>query len=221
MAQYYIMYQGQVTGPMTREQIFAYGVNRDTMVSADGGEWRPLYAYPELMELLASQPAVNQADSYRSSYGFQRQVGFGEAVKAGFSNYFNFSGRASRSEFWWWMLFSWIVSWLFSSFLMPDYTSVVLGSSGDPEAIMSAFEDIFLSPGYIVNCLISLALFIPCLSVTVRRLHDIGRSGWWVFLYFIICVGPIILLVWYCKASQDGENQYGPEPNMTYPEGIN
>lgn len=221
MAQYYIMYQGQVTGPMTREQIFAYGVNRDTMVSADGGEWRPLYAYPELMELLASQPAVNQADSYRSSYGFQRQVGFGEAVKVGFSKFFCFSGRASRSEFWWWILFSWIVSWVLSTFLTPSYTSSIMAASGDPEAMMSAMTDFITSPGYIVSILINLALFIPTLAVSVRRLHDTGRSGWWYLLNFVACIGWIILLVWYCKASQSGENQYGPEPNMTYPEGIN
>lgn len=220
MAQYYIMYQGQVTGPMTREQIFAYGVNRETMVSADGGEWRPLYAYPELMELLSKQ-APQSAEQYRSSYGFQRQVGFGEAVKEGFNKYFNFSGRASRSEFWWWILFSWIVSWVVSTFLTPDYTSVIMQSSGDPQAMMSTMMDFIASPGYIVSAIISLALFIPTLAVSVRRLHDTGRSGWWYLLNFVFCIGWIILLVWYCKASQSGENRYGSEPNMTYPEGIN
>ena len=54
--QYYIMYQGQVTGPMTKEQIFAYGVNRDTMVSAEGGAWRPLYTDRKSTRLNSSHP---------------------------------------------------------------------------------------------------------------------------------------------------------------------
>lgn len=93
---YYIMYNGQVTGPMNREQMFAYGVNRDTMVSADGGDWRPLYTYPELMELLSRGAGV--PPQYMAE---QRQVSFLEAIKIGFSKYATFSGRASRSEFWW------------------------------------------------------------------------------------------------------------------------
>lgn len=217
MAQYYIMYQGQVTGPMTREQIFAYGVNRDTMVSANGGEWRPLYAYPELMELLARQ-APQPAEQYRRSFGFQRQVGFGEAVTMGFKRYFDFSTRSSRSEFWWWILFTQLLSWVISTFLAPDYTSIIMEMSDDPQALISAMSDIVTSPGYIFSNIISLALFIPTLAITVRRLHDVGRSGWWVLLNFILCIGQIILLVWYCQASQETENEYGPVPNMKYPD---
>ena len=58
----------------------------------------------------------------------------------------------------------------------------------------------------------SLAVFIPSLAVSVRRLHDIGRSGWWLLLSLIPLVGAIILIIWYCTDSQPGANQYGPNP---------
>lgn len=51
--QYYISLNGQTIGPMSKEQVLAYGVNRDTLISADGGDWKPLYNYPELMEALS------------------------------------------------------------------------------------------------------------------------------------------------------------------------
>ena len=58
----------------------------------------------------------------------------------------------------------------------------------------------------------SLAMFIPGLAVSVRRLHDIGRSGWWLLLSLIPLVGAIILIIWYCTDSQPGANQYGSNP---------
>ena len=58
----------------------------------------------------------------------------------------------------------------------------------------------------------ALAIIIPSLAVCVRRLHDIGKSGWYYFIGFIPLVGAIILLVWFCQDSQIGENEYGPNP---------
>lgn len=60
--------------------------------------------------------------------------------------------------------------------------------------------------------LYSIAVFIPSLAVTVRRLHDTGRSGWWLLLMFIPLIGPIILLVFLLTDSQPGTNKYGPNP---------
>ncbi len=79
---YYIMYRGQSVGPMTAEQVVAYDVDRDTMVSADGAPWQPLFSYPELMEMLAARPkpAANQNnDSMRIACGILAIVigGFG------------------------------------------------------------------------------------------------------------------------------------------------
>ena len=57
-----------------------------------------------------------------------------------------------------------------------------------------------------------LAVFIPYLAVGVRRLHDTGRSGWWMLIYFVPFIGAIVLLVFFVQDSQDGYNQYGPNP---------
>ncbi len=59
----------------------------------------------------------------------------------------------------------------------------------------------------------SLVFLVPSLAVVVRRLHDIGKSGWWYLFVLIPIVGWILLIVWFCTASQEGENKYGPNPN--------
>ncbi|MDE7388345.1 MAG: DUF805 domain-containing protein [Muribaculaceae bacterium] len=122
---------------------------------------------------------------------YQRQVSFGEAIrKAIVENYCNFSGRASVSEYWWFALFNFILGMA----LTCVFGSGTLGTS--------------------VSGVVSLALLLPGLGLAVRRLHDIGRSGWWLFLCLIPLVGAVILIVWFCKASQPEINQYGPVPNM-------
>ena len=127
---------------------------------------------------------------------YQRQVSFKEAVvRALQQNYCNFSGRASRSEFWWFYLFSCIVSWI---------VSLVVG-------IVSDWNINSLNIG---SWIVILALLLPSLGLSVRRLHDIGKSGWWWFISFIPLVGAIILLVWWCKDSQMEPNEYGPVPNL-------
>lgn len=123
---------------------------------------------------------------------YQRQVSFKEAiVRAIQQNYCNFSGRASRSEFWWFQLFG---------FILNSVIGIVFCWSQDTMSI--------------INCIAGLALLLPSLGLTVRRLHDIGKSGWWIFIGLIPIIGWIILLVWYCKDSQMEPNQYGPVPNM-------
>lgn len=123
---------------------------------------------------------------------YQRQVSFKEAVERAIKqNYCNFSGRASRSEFWWYQLFY---------FILGAIVSILLCWSENGAQI--------------VSYLIGLALFLPSLGLAVRRLHDIGKSGWWVFISFIPLVGGIILIVWWCKDSQMQPNEYGPVPNM-------
>ena len=77
----------------------------------------------------------------------------------------------------------------------------------------AGFGVLFLVPMF----LYMLAIIIPSLAVTVRRLHDTGRSGWWYFICFVPIVGPIILLVFYFSASQPGPNAWGPNPKEPYP----
>ncbi|MDE7153923.1 MAG: DUF805 domain-containing protein [Muribaculaceae bacterium] len=145
----------------------------------------------------------NQIPPYGQPYNqepqyYQRQVSFGEAISRGLSNYCNFEGRASRSEYWWFQLFIFII--------------------GSPFAFIAGFmegmgSDLYIVP-QIIYYLIVLALLLPQLGLFVRRMHDIGKSGWWYFLNFLCCVGPIILLVWEIKDSDPVENEYGPVPNL-------
>lgn len=123
---------------------------------------------------------------------YQRQVTFKEAiVRAIQQNYCNFSGRASRSEFWWFQLFG---------FILNAVIGIVFCWSQDTMNIVTG--------------IVSLALLLPNLGLTVRRLHDIGKCGWWIFIGFVPIVGWIILIVWYCKDSQMEPNEYGPVPNL-------
>jgi len=121
-------------------------------------------------------------------------MSFGEAVSSGFSNYANFSGRTPRSGYWWWVLFTIIVS--------------VVASVVDNVAGLN-YEN--QNAGW-VSTIAGLALLIPSISVLFRRLHDIGRSGWWWLLGLICCIGQIILFVFAQQDSQPGDNQYGPNP---------
>lgn len=63
-----------------------------------------------------------------------------------------------------------------------------------------------------LTCIYFLAVLLPSIAVCVRRLHDIGKSGWFYFIAFIPLVGAIILLVWFCSDSQVGSNEYGKNP---------
>ena len=126
---------------------------------------------------------------------YHRQVSFNEAVvRALTQNYCNFSGRASRSEYWWFYLFTCIVSWV---------VSIVVSLFSSELSIM-----------YIASMVVGLAFLLPSLGIAVRRLHDIGKSGWWMFISLIPLIGAIILLVWWCKDSQMEPNEYGPVPNL-------
>ena len=115
-------------------------------------------------------------------------MSFTEAVISVFTNYANFKGRATRSEYWYFVLFNMVVSAVLSG----------LAQASNGLAIISV--------------LYSLAVFIPGLAVAVRRLHDVGKSGWWYFIVLVPCVGFIILLLDLIKESQAGDNQYGPYP---------
>ncbi|MBQ7255137.1 MAG: DUF805 domain-containing protein [Oscillospiraceae bacterium] len=121
---------------------------------------------------------------------------FVEAVKSVFTKYATFSGRARRSEYWYFFLFNCIVSALIGAI------GAAIGGEGSANPLSSIW---------------SLAVLIPTLAVSWRRLHDIGKAGGFWFLNFIPLVGQIILLVWFCKDSQPEDNQYGPNPKAAAP----
>ena len=114
---------------------------------------------------------------------------FTTAVKTGLSKYVTFSGRAARSEFWYFILFT-IVAY-----------------------IPALLIDIFLFNGRpILYYLCLFGLLLPGIAVSSRRLHDIDKSAWWLLLGFVPLVGAIVLIVWYCQRGTVGPNQFGPDP---------
>lgn len=105
-----------------------------------------------------------------------------------FKNYAGFQGRSRRKEYWMFFLFNFIFT-------------IVL-------EILAAVSDAFL----ILFLLYAVAIILPSLAVGTRRLHDIGKSGWWQLISLIPFVGGIILIVFFCQDSLEGDNKYGPSP---------
>jgi uncharacterized membrane protein YhaH (DUF805 family) len=109
-------------------------------------------------------------------------------------NYANFNGRARRAEFWWYTLANVIMA------IIAMTLDSVLGTNIEP-----------LPYGY-VYIIYGLAVFLPGLAVGVRRLHDVGKSGWFYFIILVPIIGAIWLLVLFATEGQHGENQYGSDP---------
>lgn len=116
-------------------------------------------------------------------------MSFVDAVKSCLSQYVGFQGRARRSEYWYFCLFN-----------------VILGVVASIIAQLTGVK--------ILSTLVTLALLLPGIAVDIRRMHDIGKSGWWILISFVPVVGAILLIVWCCKDSEPGENQYGPNPKF-------
>ncbi|MBB3699457.1 DUF805 domain-containing protein [Flammeovirga yaeyamensis] len=115
-------------------------------------------------------------------------------IKA-FKNYANFSGRARRSEYWFFLLFHLIT--IFALFALDAF-------------IMNVLE-VGFSPFYLLYFLVSI---VPSIALIVRRLHDVGKSGWFYFISFIPLIGPIWLIVLFCTDGEYGNNQYGENPKL-------
>lgn len=141
----------------------------------------------------ASVPAQSW-DPGASGAGWQaagaHPTGFAESVKACFTRYATFSGRARRPEFWWFALFSFL-----ANIVVTVVEFAIFGYYGD------------FSP---LSTLFSLAMIIPSFAVGARRLHDTGRSGWWQLIVLIPLVGWIILIIWLATRGEEGPNAYGP-----------
>ena len=114
-------------------------------------------------------------------------MSFTDAVASGFRKYVVFNGRSSRSEFWWWALFG------------------TLGS------VVFAVVDSIIGTYPLFYYLWGLALLLPDLAVSVRRLHDRDKSGWWILIALTL-IGIIILLIWFVTRGTDGSNRFGEDP---------
>ena len=145
-------------------------------------------------------------------------MGFREAVTVCIQDYYTFSGRARRPEFWWFWLFLVVVSF-----------------------ILSAIDSVIFGRGMLLglNGLFGLLTFVPQLAVAWRRMHDTGRPGWFnllpfsllvlllssliigrslfdptdavILFYFLVIISAIVILIWLALPSQSGENRFGPE----------
>jgi uncharacterized membrane protein YhaH (DUF805 family) len=121
-----------------------------------------------------------------------------------FSKYATFDGRARRKEYWYWYLFNFIVS------IFIAVVSLVINLPNGTETDNGiGWFGLFIN---IVVIIYSLGVFIPNLAVTVRRLHDTNRSGWWYFISMVPFIGGIILFIYLIEDSTPGDNQYGPNP---------
>lgn len=107
-----------------------------------------------------------------------------------FQNYANFKGRDTRKQYWMFVLFNIIIS-----FVIGFVAGLILGDAAS-----------------IVTSIYSLAILLPSLAISIRRMHDIGKSGWWILVSLIPIVGCIWYIVLACKPSQEGSNQYGDMP---------
>lgn len=109
-------------------------------------------------------------------------MNFTDAIKTCFNKYADFSGRAKRPEFWWFMLFLFLAN-------------LVIGMLGD-----------------VISVLFSLATLLPSLAAGTRRLHDTNRSGWWQLLWIVPFIGWIVVIVFLAQRGEDGENRFGAVP---------
>lgn len=196
--QYFIIVNGQQVGPMPKEQLVNYGLCPTSKVWCEGmPNWADASTVADLQSLLYPYQAPMPQPPYQGGYqqqGYGQQsyntppeVSLGDAIKICFNKYADFTGRARRSEFWYWQLFNLIVG--FSVGIAVGWIPII---------------------GQIISILVSLAFVIPNYAVGARRLHDTGRSGWWQLLH-LTCIGSIILIVWFCEDSH-GDNEYGPSP---------
>ena len=115
-------------------------------------------------------------------------------VMACLNKYADFNGRATRSEYWSFTLVFGLANWVLN--LLYQSTGFRLFS--------------------VVAALLSLAILAPSLAVSWRRLHDIGKKGSWYFIILVPIVGVILMIVWCCRDSQPGDNEYGPNPKSVY-----
>ena len=125
---------------------------------------------------------------------------FGEAIHSCFSKFATFQGRAPRSEFWWFMLILWLLTFVIA-FVVSFFVSDSLEN-------LSAGSALLLGPLFAGG----LFLWLASLSVTIRRLHDSDKSGWWYWISLVPYAGVLVLLIFMLLPGTNGDNRFGPKP---------
>tara|TARA_B100001094_G_C18150995_1_gene783674 strand:+ start:299 stop:769 length:471 start_codon:yes stop_codon:yes gene_type:complete len=149
------------------------------------------------------QPQTQQFGAPAFSPRPQQMMGFMDALTTVFRNkYATFSGRASRSEYWWAYLGYFVIATVLQIFALVG--GIILIDAGELALLptLIALVGIF-------------ALIIPTIAVSVRRMHDTGKSGWMLLILIIPCIGFILWIVWMVEDGQAHDNAYGPVPTNT------
>lgn len=127
-------------------------------------------------------------------------MGMMEAMQLFFANYVNFEGRSRRAEYWWPVAFNMIVLILL----------YLLAIGGGILAVLAG----------LLYLIYALAVILPGLSVVIRRLHDLDKSGWWWFIGFVPLIGGLVLLYWFCQPGTVGPNTFGADPKGGHDVGV-
>ncbi|MDR6951769.1 uncharacterized membrane protein YhaH (DUF805 family) [Ancylobacter sp. 3268] len=130
-------------------------------------------------------------------------MGFTQAISSVLGKYATFEGRAPRSEYWWWALFTILLNW-------------VLGLAD--LALFGAFS--FIATGDVhmftpLTTLVGVLLILPSIAVGARRFHDMDRTGWWL-LIGLTGIGAVVIFFWFMFKGTEGPNRFGPDPLARY-----
>lgn len=180
--------QGQAARPWTETQGQAYGQSQAQQPHDSASAM-----HNETMDSSFSSAGPAQAaGADREIPEALPRMGFVESVKTCFSKYVTFSGRARRSELWFFVLFMYLVTLIISN--------------------LSSILSISAQTSNIISSVVSLIFFLPHLAAEFRRLHDVGKSGWWLLFLLLPVIGWAILIYQLCKDSEPFENEYGESP---------
>ena len=187
--------KGPVSADQLRSLLAAGAIGRDTLVwTSTMSEWTPL-GRTEFVGAGSSSFAPPPPPGYAGPAGYTGASGsfgaalpapdFQQAIRICFAKYATFSGRATRPEYWWFYLFTFLVTQGLA------LIETVLGSVG------------------VLSGLAGLALVVPTLAAGTRRLHDTDRSGWWQLLWFVPLVGCLVVFVLVGQRGTEGANRFG------------
>lgn len=194
MTQWYYAEGNDQRGPAEEREIPGLvgsgAILADTLVWRDGmADWEAAQMhFPELFPA-GSPPAFDPVVANTAGRDYRRQSGMKDAFQQFFRRYFDFSGRSNRGEFWFWVLDNILIS-----------IAIAI--------VDAAFFGTGPGSAEVLGTLWALATLIPGIAISVRRLHDIGKSGWWLLLILIPLIGFVILLVWHCQKPDTAPNRF-------------
>ena len=157
--------------------------------------------------------APGYAPAYQGGYVQPRSVGFGEAVRRAFAGWGDYSGRATVAEYWWFVLFDVLVAlplYLLFVVVLASSFSTATNADGTASVTSTGLSAVGILLA-IVMVVAYVVLVLAGLALSVRRLHDSDKSGWWLLISFVP-FGSLVLLVFYILPGTPGPNRWGPVP---------